>query len=68
MGIQPPGDDFITNGQAVLGSGSEQVISNIDLVLGQGRIAGQSLLKDIGRSALQRLYTAIEQREDKRTP
>jgi hypothetical protein len=43
-------------------------ISNIDLVLGQGRIAGQSLLKDIGRSALQRLYTAIEQREDKRAP
>lgn len=43
-------------------------ITNIDLVLGQGRITGQSLLKDIGRSVLQRLYTAIEQREDKRAP
>ncbi len=42
--------------------------SPIDLVLGQGRITGQALLKDIGRSALQRLYTAIEQREDKRVP
>ena len=27
-------------------------ITNIDLVLGQGRITGQALLKDIGRSAL----------------
>ena len=43
-------------------------VTNIDLVLGQGRITGQALLKDIGRSALQRLYTAIEQREDKRVP
>lgn len=43
-------------------------ITNIDLVLGQGRITGQSLLKDLGRAALQRLYGAIEQRDGKRTP
>ncbi len=30
-------------------------ITNIDLVLGQGRITGQALLKDIGRAALLRL-------------
>lgn len=41
-------------------------ITNIDLVLGQGRITGQALLKDIGKAALQRLYTGMEQREGKR--
>lgn len=43
-------------------------VTNIDLVLGQGRITGQALLKDIGRAALQRLYTTIEQRDGTRTP
>jgi hypothetical protein len=42
-------------------------ITNIDLVLGQGRITGQALLKDIGRAALQRLYMTLE-RESTRTP
>jgi hypothetical protein len=37
-------------------------IANIDLVLGQGRITGQAILKDVGRAALQRMYTIIEQR------
>jgi hypothetical protein len=36
-------------------------ITNIDLVLGQGRITGQALLKDVGKAALERLYTAIKQ-------
>jgi hypothetical protein len=37
-------------------------VTNIDLVLGQGRITGQAILKDVGRAALQRMYTIIEQR------
>jgi hypothetical protein len=36
-------------------------ITNIDLVLGQGRITGQAILKDVGKAALERLYTAIKQ-------
>lgn len=31
-------------------------ITNIDLVLGQGRIAGQAILKDVGRQMLDRTY------------
>lgn len=31
-------------------------ITNVDLVLGQGRIAGQAILKDVGRSMLERTY------------
>jgi hypothetical protein len=37
-------------------------ITNIDLVLGQGRITGQAILKDVGKDALDRLYTALKQR------
>jgi hypothetical protein len=36
-------------------------VANIDLVLGQGRITGQAILKDVGRAALLRLYTILEQ-------
>lgn len=32
-------------------------ITNVDLVLGQGRVAGQAILKDVGRSMLERTYT-----------
>jgi hypothetical protein len=38
-------------------------VANIDLVLGQGRITGQAILKDVGRAALQRLYTTLEKRQ-----
>lgn len=37
-------------------------ITNIDLVLGQGRITGQAILKDVGKAALDRLYIALNQR------
>jgi len=33
-------------------------IENIDLVLGQGRVAGQAILKDVGRAMLARNYEA----------
>lgn len=32
-------------------------IANVDLVLGQGRVMGQAILKDVGRSMLERTYT-----------
>jgi hypothetical protein len=31
-------------------------ITNVDLVLGQGRVAGQAILKDVGRQMLERTY------------
>ncbi len=31
-------------------------IKNVDLVLGQGRVAGQAILKDVGRALLNRTY------------
>jgi hypothetical protein len=31
-------------------------IANVDLVLGQGRVAGQAILKDVGRQMLERTY------------
>lgn len=34
-------------------------VSNVDLVLGQGRVAGQAILKDVGRALLERTYQAI---------
>ncbi|HEY7491773.1 MAG TPA: hypothetical protein VIH59_11785, partial [Candidatus Tectomicrobia bacterium] len=37
-------------------------VTNIDVVLGQGRITGQAILKDVGKAALDRLYTALKQR------
>ena len=43
-------------------------ISNIDLVLGQGGLPDSLSSRTLAARLLQRLYTAIEQREDKRTP
>ena len=34
-------------------------VANIDLVLGQGRVAGQAILKDVGKSMLERTYNLI---------
>jgi hypothetical protein len=36
-------------------------IVNVDLVLGQGRVAGQAILKDVGRGLLDRTYQAAVQ-------
>jgi hypothetical protein len=36
-------------------------VANVDLVLGQGRVAGQAILKDVGRQLLDRTYQAIGQ-------
>lgn len=33
-------------------------IANVDLVLGHGRVAGQAILKDVGKDMLQRMYAA----------
>lgn len=33
-------------------------ITNMDLVLGQGRVAGQAILKDVGKAMLERSYAA----------
>lgn len=35
-------------------------ITNVDLVLGQGRVAGQAILKDVGRAMLDRTYGALK--------
>jgi hypothetical protein len=35
-------------------------IANVDLVLGQGRVAGQAILKDVGRALLERTYQLAE--------
>lgn len=34
-------------------------VANIDLVLGQGRVAGQAILKDVGKAMLERTYSLI---------
>ena len=34
-------------------------VTNIDLVLGQGRVAGQAILKDVGRAMLSRNYDLL---------
>lgn len=36
-------------------------VANIDLVLGQGRVAGQAILKDVGRAMTVRMSTAMAQ-------
>jgi hypothetical protein len=36
-------------------------VMNIDLVLGQGRVAGQAILKDVGRAMTVRMSTALSQ-------
>ena len=38
-------------------------VTNVDLVLGQGRVAGQAILKDVGRAMLARTYEAIGRSE-----
>lgn len=38
-------------------------VTNIDLVLGQGRVAGQAILKDVGRAMLARNYEAMVRME-----
>lgn len=35
-------------------------ITNVDLVLGQGRVAGQAILKDVGRQMLSRTYDNMQ--------
>jgi len=35
-------------------------ITNVDLVLGQGRVAGQAILKDVGRQMLARTYNNMQ--------
>jgi hypothetical protein len=35
-------------------------ITNVDLVLGQGRVAGQAILKDVGRQMLTRTYDNMQ--------
>lgn len=34
-------------------------VANVDLVLGQGRVTGQAILKDVGRAMLTRTYQSI---------
>ncbi len=34
-------------------------VGNVDLVLGQGRVAGQAILKDVGRAMLERNYQLL---------
>jgi hypothetical protein len=36
-------------------------VTNIDLMLGQGRVAGQAILKDVGRAMLSRNYDLLAQ-------
>ena len=35
-------------------------VTNVDLVLGQGRVSGQAILQDVGRATLVRTYNALE--------
>jgi len=46
-------EDSKGNRSANLGGAN---ITNVDLVLGQGRVAGQAILKDVGRALLNRTY------------
>ena len=43
------------DGNRSINLGGPQV-ANVDLVLGQGRVAGQAILKDVGRALLARSY------------
>ena len=38
-------------------------VANVDLVLGQGRVAGQAMLKDVGRAMGVRMSSALAQSE-----
>jgi len=51
-------EDKAGNRSANLGG---PAVSNVDLVLGQGRVAGQALLTDVGRALNVRNYAALEQ-------
>lgn len=48
-------EDKAGNRSINLGGGS---IENVDLVLGQGRVTGQAILKDVGKALLNRTYQA----------
>lgn len=43
-------------------------VANIDLVLGQGRVAGQAILKDVGRAMLARSYESAVRLETASLP
>jgi hypothetical protein len=43
-------------------------VVNIDLVLGQGRVAGQAILKDVGRAMSVRMATALSQQAPSSMP
>jgi hypothetical protein len=47
------------NGVSSINLGGPNV-TNVDLVLGQGRVAGQAILSDVGRSMLVRTYAAAQ--------
>jgi hypothetical protein len=43
-------------------------VANVDLVLGQGRVAGQAILKDVGRAMLARSYATAARLETAALP
>lgn len=43
-------------------------VANVDLVLGQGRVAGQAILKDVGRAMLARSYETAARLEASAAP
>jgi len=43
-------------------------VSNVDLVLGQGRVAGQAILFDAGRGMLSRTYAAAQRADEGAAP
>lgn len=43
-------------------------VENVDLVLGQGRVAGQAILKDVGRALLSRTYESAARLEAAAAP
>jgi hypothetical protein len=50
-------EDRLGNRSVNLGGAN---VGNVDLVLGQGRVAGQAILKDVGRALLARTYQAAQ--------
>ncbi|VCU68645.1 hypothetical protein PIGHUM_00702 [Pigmentiphaga humi] len=43
-------------------------VASVDLVLGQGRVAGQAILKDVGRTMLARMYDAAARADGNAAP
>ncbi|GAA4332376.1 hypothetical protein GCM10023144_22230 [Pigmentiphaga soli] len=43
-------------------------VANVDLVLGQGRVAGQAILADVGRAMLARTYAAAQRADEGAAP